>query len=129
MKKILVVEDDFDSRKGLGIRLRAHNYEPVFAIDSVAAVKTALTTRPDLVLLDLGLPGGDGFAVLQRFKDLTPLADLPVIVLTGMSCHAKRERAAELGVDGYLQKPADNEVLMDRIRATLEKQDPAPDAD
>lgn len=124
MTKILIVEDDHAARKGLGIRLRAHKFEAVFAIDSVAAVKTALAERPDLVILDLGLPGGDGFRVIHRFQDLAPLAEMPVIILTGRDTHTNRQRAEEMGVRAFLQKPADNDVLLARIREAIGEKKP-----
>ena len=67
--KILVVEDDDDLRQGLTLRLKASGYDVVLACDGLAAVSVARTERPDLILLDIGLPGGNGLTVLQRYSD------------------------------------------------------------
>ena len=64
--KILVVDDNFTIRKGLSIRLRANGYEVVLAEDAISATAALIAERPDLVLLDLGLPAGDGFVVMDR---------------------------------------------------------------
>jgi CheY-like chemotaxis protein len=65
-KKILIVDDYADMRLGLGVWLRASKFITVFAADGLSAIAAAQRERPDLILLDLGLPGGDGFLVLQR---------------------------------------------------------------
>ncbi len=118
--KILIVEDDADTRKGLEIRLRAHGYETALATDAITAVRTTLRETPDLLLLDLGLPGGDGLAVMEHLAGLAPVARIPVLILTGRDIHTSRERAEELGARGILQKPADNSLLMRTIARILE---------
>jgi DNA-binding response OmpR family regulator len=127
-KKLLVVEDDADVRLGYKILLTAHNYDVVFATDSISAVSEARKHQPDLVILDLGLPAGDGFIVLERFgsnvnPSLIPaiverfganidLSLIPVIVVSGRDVHANRERAFLAGAGAFLQKPwNDNELL------------------
>jgi DNA-binding response OmpR family regulator len=111
-KKILIVEDDADVRLGYQILLKAHHYDTVFAADSVSAVGEARTIEPDLVILDLGLPGGDGFIVLERFRANVHLAAIPVIVVSARDLHGNKERALKAGARAYLQKPwNDNELL------------------
>jgi len=117
-KKILIVEDDQDMRQGLQIRLRSLGYSIAIAADAIAAVAAAQRERPDLVLLDLGLPGGDGFLVMERLRALLLLAT-PVIVLTGRSPDGNLERARQLGATVFLQKPVDNDVLANAVRLSL----------
>lgn len=124
-KKILVVEDDPDVRLGYRVLLRAHNYETCFAADSIAAVSEARKQQPDLILLDLGLPAGDGFTVLQRFKT-TILGMIPVIVVSARAPHQNKERALQAGASAYLQKPWDDDELLSTIRSLLGEEAPAP---
>src|SRR4051812_9801102 len=67
-KKVLVVEDDADVRLGYHVLLKAHHYDTILAGDGVSAVSLALKQQPDLIILDLGLPAGDGFIVLEWFR-------------------------------------------------------------
>jgi DNA-binding response OmpR family regulator len=117
--KILIVDDDADHRLGLNLRLRANNYATAFAADALQAVSTARRERPDVVLLDIGLPGGDGFVVMDRFRRNADLGAIPVIVLTGRDPASHRERAIEAGAVAFFQKPADNAELLASIRLAL----------
>ena len=119
-KKILIVEDDADTRRALNIRLRSHEYETAFAGDAISAVTVARNEAPDLILLDLGLPGGDGFLLMERFETLPELSSVPVVVLTGRDEHPNKRRAEALGAKAFFQKPADNEQLLSRISTILE---------
>ena len=119
--KILIIEDDLDLRRGLNLRLRAGNYDTAFAADAVMALSIAKKEAPDLILLDLGLPGGDGFLVLERMKSIASLACTPVIVLSARDPKANEKRALDAGADAFFQKPVDNEVLMTAIQRALRK--------
>lgn len=111
-KKILVVEDDADVRLGYQILLKANHYETFFAADSASAVSEARKHQPDLIILDLGLPGGDGFIVLERFRGNMNLAVIPVIVVSARDIGANRDRALKAGAKAFVQKPwNDNELL------------------
>jgi DNA-binding response OmpR family regulator len=122
--KILIVEDDPDIRRGLSIRLRVNNYETVFAYDGISAIGAAQREKPDLVLLDLGLPGGDGFVVMERLGQLVP--DLPVIVLSARDPLLNRERSLAAGAKAFLQKPAENDELLDAICSALGQERAVP---
>ena len=119
--KILIIEDDLDLRRGLNLRMRASNYDTAFAADAVMALSIAKKEAPDLILLDLGLPGGDGFLVLDRMKSIASLACTPVIVLSARDPKANEKRALDAGADAFFQKPVDNEVLMTAIQRALRK--------
>ncbi|MGI8407260.1 MAG: response regulator, partial [Actinomycetota bacterium] len=72
-KLLLIVEDDPDVRKGLALRLRAHGFGIALAEDSITALNIARAKQPDLMILDIGLPGGDGLLMLERMQNLTEL--------------------------------------------------------
>jgi two-component system KDP operon response regulator KdpE len=118
-KKILVVDDDQDLLRALRIRLRANNYSTVFAIDAVSAISQAKNETPDLIILDLGLPAGDGFVVMDRLNNVDSLASIPVIVLSARDAQANKERALKAGAKAFFQKPADNDELLATIQKTL----------
>lgn len=118
-KKILIVDDDADLRAALNIRLRANGYQTEFAADAMTAVLQARKYSPDLILLDLGLPGGDGFVVMQRLSTIPALAVIPVIVLSARDKDANENRVAMAGAVAFLQKPYNDEELLVEIRAAL----------
>ena len=117
--KILVVDDDPDLLRAMRLRLRASNYEIATASDGYAAIAAAQKERPDLILLDLGLPAGDGFIVLDRLQNSDTLSAIPVIVLSARDPQANEERALKAGAAAYFQKPADNDELLNVIRVSL----------
>lgn len=118
-RTILIVEDDDDLRLAMGIRLKSAGYKIVEAADGVTAMSVAQRERPDLVLLDLGLPAGDGFLVLERMKSLVPLAAIPVIVLSARDPAMNRENARRAGALAFFQKPVENRTLLAAVRAAL----------
>jgi len=115
-KKILIVEDDPDHVKALTLRLRAAGYDLLTARDGMQAVAVARREKPDVIILDLGLPGGDGYQVLRRLKVLGPLASIPVIVLSARDPAVHREKSLEAGAIAFFQKPPDSDVLLELIR-------------
>ena len=117
--KILIVDDDPDLRRALKIRLRANNYETVQASDGYSAISVAQKEQPNLIILDLGLPAGDGYVVLERLQNSDTLSNIPVIVLTARDPHSDEQRTLQAGATAFLQKPADNNELLNVIRATL----------
>lgn len=118
-EKILIVDDDPDLRQALRLRLRANRYETVNAVDGYSAIAQAYKERPDLIILDLGLPAGDGFVVLDRLQRDDKLSTIPVVVLTARDPQSSEQRALQAGAAAFFQKPADNAELLEVIRATL----------
>ena len=118
-RKILIVDDDADLRAGLNIRLRANGYDIVFAADAMSAVLEARRHNPDLILLDLGLPGGDGFVVMQRLSMIPALAVIPIIVLSARDKEANENRVSMAGAVAFLQKPYDDAELLVEIKSAL----------
>jgi DNA-binding response OmpR family regulator len=111
-KKILVVEDDADVRLGYQILLRANHYDTFVAADSSAAISEARRHLPDLIILDLGLPAGDGFLVLDRLKANTYLSVVPVIVVSARDVRGNKERVLREGARAYVQKPWNDDELL-----------------
>ena len=118
-KKILVVDDDPDVRHGLQVRLKANHYDTFFAADAISSMSEARKCDPDLIILDLGLPAGDGFIVMDRLKQMHSLALIPVIVVSARDVRANQERALKAGAKAFLQKPVDDAELLAVIRKTL----------
>ena len=117
--KILIVDDDPDLRRGLNLRLRANHYETAYATDGFSAISMAQKERPDLIILDLGLPAGDGFVVLERLQQSAALSSIPVIILTARDPQSSREKTLKAGATAFFQKPVDNSRLLNAIRTTL----------
>ena len=118
--KIMIVDDDADFCHALGLRLRANHYETLSTGDGCSALALAQKERPDLVLLDLGLPGfATGDVVLKHMRTFPSLAPIPVIVLTGWDLRDYKQPMLDLGAADCFQKPVDNEELLDLIRVSL----------
>ena len=118
-KKILIVDDDPDVRQGMNVRLRANHYDTFFAGDALSSMSEARKHEPDLIILDLGLPAGDGFVVMERLKAIASLAAIPVIVVSARDVRANKDRALKAGAKAFLQKPVDNAELLAVIRQAL----------
>ncbi len=118
-KKILIVDDDPDVRQGMHVRLKANHYDTFFAGDALSGITEARKHEPDLIILDLGLPAGDGFVVMERLKANPYLAVIPVIVVSARDVLANKERALKAGAKAFLQKPVDNAELLKVIRQAL----------
>jgi DNA-binding response OmpR family regulator len=118
-KKILIIDDDKQLLLGLSPRLKANGYGMTSATDAVSAIAVARKELPDLIILDLGLPGGDGFVVLERIRALADLAAIPVIVLSARDPAGNKERAMDAGAVAFFQKPPDNHEFLSAIRQAL----------
>jgi CheY-like chemotaxis protein len=118
-QKILVVDDDPEMRLALSIRLRANNYDVCVAVDGVSAISETRRQMPDLILLDLGLPAGDGFTVLERLQSMEALAHIPVVVVSGRNRLANQERVLAARAKAFLQKPVKNSELLSTVAKIL----------
>ena len=126
-KKILLVDDDKDLLYGMKIWLRANGFHVCYAADAASAITTAKAHRPDLIVLDIGLPGGDGYMTLARLRTLVPLAHIPVIVMSAWDALVHEKKALEAGAEAFFQKPFDNRQLLTAIQKALApKTDPPP---
>ena len=114
--RILVVDDDTALAEMIGIVLRAEGFDPFFCEDGSAAVEAFHTTKPDLVLLDLMLPGMDGIEVCARIREES---GIPIIMLTAKSDTADVVKGLESGADDYVVKPFNPKELVARVRTRL----------
>jgi len=121
--KILLVEDNEMNRDMLSRRLARRGHSLVTAVDGRAAVDAALAERPDVVLMDMGLPVMDGWEAARRIKADARTASIPVIALTAHAMAEDRERALAAGCDEFDTKPVDLERLLGKIAAVT--RDPA----
>lgn len=119
-KTILIVDDNADTRLVLSARLKANHYDTVFAADALQVMSVALKERPDAILLDLGLPGGNGLMVLERLKANTSLGSIPVIIVTAEDPQVAEARAIEGGAVAFLQKPVDQDKLLAAVQQAVE---------
>jgi DNA-binding response OmpR family regulator len=118
-KKILIVDDDPHLLLGLTAKLKANGYRVMCATDALSAITVARKEAPDLVILDLGLPAGDGFLVLERMRVLADLVAIPVIVLSARDPTDNKKRALDAGAVAYFQKPPDSFEFLTEIRQAL----------
>ena len=120
MKSILVVEDDPKIAKALGIRLSTAGYEVIHAPDAMLGTKMAVKHQPDLMLLDISMPGGNGFQVAERIQKnhLLP-KEIKFIFITAGKQPDLRKKAMELDAAAFFEKPYDADELLAAIRQAL----------
>lgn len=112
MGKILIAEDNPDIRHIIGLLLAQRGHETLEAEDGMRAVELAAEQRPDLIIMDLGMPVLSGWDATRQIKSNPETADIPVIALTAHAMKGDRERAWEAGCDGFIVKPIDDELLL-----------------
>src|SRR4029079_14259916 len=129
MKKVLVIEDDKKIAVALAIRLETAGYEVKTAPDGFSGLKAALETRPDLILMDIWMPVGMGFSVVQRLHSLG-LDGIPIIFITASKLKGLRKTAEKLGAVAFFEKPYNADELLAAIVNGLKAKPatPAPDA-
>ena len=114
--RILVVEDEQGMQRYLAVSLKLHGYRPLEACTAEQAAARSATDRPDLMLLDLGLPDGDGLDVIDRVRQWSRL---PIVVLSGRAEESDKVQALDRGADDYLTKPFLTGELLARLRVAL----------
>ncbi len=120
--KILIVEDDRTLQRALEIRLKSNGYEVLLAADGETGVELARKDKPDIIILDLGLPGIDGFGVIKELRAQTETAKTPIVILTAQGSLENLTKSLEADVVTLLEKPVDNEELLTTIRMGLKQE-------
>ena len=115
MVKILLVEDNEMNRDMLSRRLERKGYQVVMAVDGLESVVMASSEKPDLILMDIGLPGIDGWEAARRIKADPQTRHVPIIALTAHAMSGERERALAAGCDDYDTKPVEFPRLLEKI--------------
>lgn len=116
---ILVVEDFEDTREMIALQLRQEGYEVLEAADGVSAVEMAKSRGPDLVLMDLSLPGRDGLSAAYRMRELEAMCHVPIVACTAHVAALHREVALAAGCDEYVTKPIDLAALKEVVGRLL----------
>ena len=120
-KRILVIEDQELNRKVVRIVLQAEGYTVVEATDAVEAIASLEDAIPQLILMDIALPGQSGDELARRIKANLAWVDIPIIALTAAAMSGDRERILKAGCDDYLSKPIDIKVLVERVETHLRR--------
>jgi CheY-like chemotaxis protein len=120
-QRILIVDDNVDAAATLNVLLSSLGYETQVATTGIEALNHAPEFKPDVVLLDIGLPGMDGYEVARRLRTLVPHRPVKIVAVTGWGQEADRQRSREAGIDVHLVKPIDSGDLQSALgnEATL----------
>lgn len=119
MSKILVVDDDNKIAIALAARLRANGFEVVVAHDGMQAVMSAVKHHPDLIVMDINLPGGSGITAAGRIQNLADTAGVPIIFITASKDPKLRSAVDDVGGMFFLEKPFESDELLSMIKQSL----------
>jgi two-component system, cell cycle response regulator DivK len=128
LKTILIVEDHFDLRDMLKQLLEANGYRTFEAGDGDEAVRLAVSERPDLILMDLGLPGTDGLSAVAEIRAQIPHTQMPILIISAYDRLEFRTEAVSAGCNGFIAKPVDPTALLETINLHLRPEDTAAGA-
>ena len=121
MTSVLIVEDDDDIRNNIARLLKLEGYETLAAADGLTALELARQARPDVVISDVGMPGMDGFALVEAIRAESVLAATAVMLLTALDDRASMRRGMTAGADDYLAKPFTRVELLEALAGLLRK--------
>ncbi|MBU8871738.1 MAG: response regulator [Gemmatimonadales bacterium] len=110
--RILVVDDEPDIVRGLTLRLSSEGYQVTSAMDGLGATKKAIEEQPELIIMDIGMPAGNGHVVVERLRNIGETCHIPIIYLTARTGEEDYRQAREGGVCKYITKPFDTEILL-----------------
>src|SRR4030042_5437535 len=117
MNTVVSIDDEPAARESLEALLTAEGYQLEFSMDGIQGLARAVELYPDIILLDVMMPGIDGFEVCRRLRDDPILAEVPVVMITALDDQASRLRGIDAGADDFISKPFDKSELRARVRA------------
>ena len=126
MKHVLLIEDHEDNRRILRDLLRSAGYETIEAESGEAGIELARTSSPDLILMDIQLPGIDGYETTRRIRTYLELQQIPIIAVTSYALSGDEIKAAEAGCDDYVTKPFSPRALLAKVNQYLAGTPPTP---
>ena len=118
-KKILVVDDELPIIRLLTLRLKANNFDVVSANDGYECVEKAKSELPDLILLDIKMPGGGGISAFKNLKEIDATKSIPVIFITAYPSAEVKKLVMDMGAQGFIAKPFDTEFLTNSVNNIL----------
>jgi two-component system cell cycle response regulator DivK len=118
-KRILVIEDTEDNRQIIRDLMTSAGYELIEAVDGVEGVAAAEREKPDLILMDIQLPGIDGYEATRRIRAMPDMAKVPIIAVTSYALSGDEAKTREAGCDGYVAKPFSPRQLLAKVREFL----------
>lgn len=121
MKSILIAEDNAVNRELLREVLEARGYNVAEACNGLEALQMIEQSKPDVLLLDLGMPVLDGYGTIRKIRENPAMASLPVIAVTAYAMRGDREKVMEAGFDSYLSKPINSSLLEEELALLLNK--------
>jgi len=127
-KTVLVVDDDESMVRALTIKLKDAGYNVVVAMDGLQAVMQAQKREPDLVLLDVRMPAGGGFNVMDRLQHSIKTRGIPIIIMTALEHDEVQQKARNLGAVEFFKKPFDTAKLLEAVNRALDRSGPATPA-
>ena len=117
--KILIIEDDEQSSYMLTFLFESNNYDIIQSIDGIDGIAKAKNFKPDAILLDIQLPGMNGYDVIKTLKKNNDTKNIPVVVVTALAMNGDRSKAIEAGADEYIAKPIDPETFISQIESFI----------
>ena len=119
---VLVVDDNLANQKLLKVALEIEGYETAVAVDAEEALRALHSRRPDLILMDIQLPGMDGLKLSRRLKADPETSKIVIVAVTAFAMKGDRQQAFDAGCDGYLTKPIDRQTLLDAVACCISPQ-------
>lgn len=113
--RVQLIEDNEQNRYLLSFLLGARGHQVSAAVDGISGIRMAQTLQPDVILLDIQLPGMHGYDVAQRLRQIPELAHTPIIAVTSYAMPGDREKALAAGCDNYIEKPIDPETFVQDV--------------